>query len=344
MLFNLEMDTGDRLAGYVVPDGFSTRPTLSVRSGGEEVLVLPANEFREALVTAGRHETGHCGFSIDVAMLPALPNLLDLELYDVESQLLIYRRRRAHFINKKLLRLETHLFPLWRLDDRFRASFQYFSNSIEQLGRETVTQLFLLSHIPSSYLSGRVLYKNYAYFAESNFETVILMHEPYEEMAERLLVLRNIKKVGLDKLGMRDALGLKSTIDFAADLPMQDDKVLGRALRRMPPEVAATLANPLVRQLTTATPDEMPGSSSVSFALDLLASFAIVGVRREPETFLHALADLLGTERESLPPVTIIPSVVSLAQMLRQSGAVDMLIEKDVELYGYVAAAFSKVA
>ena len=70
MLFNMETDTGDRVTGYLVPDGYSEVPSIRLRSEGGEVLSLAANEIREALVVAGRHETGQCGFSVGTEHIP----------------------------------------------------------------------------------------------------------------------------------------------------------------------------------------------------------------------------------------------------------------------------------
>ncbi len=108
MLFNLEADTGDRVTFYVVPDGFQGVPNIRVFNGGEELFVFEANEARQALVAASRHETGQCGFSIDSSLVPDLPALSNLELYEAETGVLIYRRRRApHMVAHKILRLET---------------------------------------------------------------------------------------------------------------------------------------------------------------------------------------------------------------------------------------------
>ena len=344
MLFNIESDTGDRVVGYIVPEGFTGRPSLSVRSNGETLLVLQANDHRDSLVAAGRHETGLCGFVIDTTLVPDLPHLADLELFEAESNTLIYRRRQPHFVAKKILRIETHLLPLVRLDDQFSNAFQYRAIMIDRYGRETVTQLFLLDHVDSVYLSGRILHKNYAYFADTVFKMALTMHEPYVELAERLLLLRSIRDDGTLTLGMRDAMNLKPALGYAAQLPLDDEKALGRALRNMPPEVAAVLTNPVVRQLTTATPDEMPGSGAVAFALDVLATFAVVGVRAEPEAFQQALAELTETDPAAAPLLSTLSSVQALGDVLRRSRAVDHLIEKDRELYGFVAAAFKNVA
>jgi hypothetical protein len=112
MLFNIEDDRGDLLVCYVVPDGFSTIPRVRLVEAGETIGVLEANETREALVGAGRHETGRCGFRLDDAVVPGLRGRKSLEIYDEDSGVLIYRRPRPKMLQKRLLRLETHLFPL----------------------------------------------------------------------------------------------------------------------------------------------------------------------------------------------------------------------------------------
>jgi hypothetical protein len=342
MLFNLESDTGDRVTGYLVPDGYSAVPVVRVCSHGEQMLALPANEVRESLIVAGRHETGRCGFTIDTKELPELPELTDLELFDDETGLLIYRRRRSLMIQKKLFRLESHLFPLWRLDEAFNQSFQYFAKGVENLGRETVTQLFLLNQVDSVYVSGRILYKNYSYFIDSGFETIVLVQDPYEELAERLLVLSKASRIGTNHLGMRDSLAMRAAIEFAETLPLTEEKALRRALWQMPADVAGTFANPLVRQLTSSTPDEMPSAGAVASALDLLASFALVGCRNRPKSFLNDLGELVNVNPGRLPQLPTFGRVPQLARLLKDSGAVDNLLDKDLELYQYVVEAFER--
>lgn len=339
MLFNLETDTGDRITGYVVPDGFQAVPRIRVCNGGEELLVFEANESREALVIAGRHETGQCGFSLDASFAPNLAQLANLELYDADTNVLVYRRRAPHMAAGKFLRLETHLFPLWRLDQVLKPHFQYHAKGIESLGRETVTQLFLLNAVDSVYVSGRILYKNYAYFVESAFQTAILLQDPYEELAERLLVLSKIRRVGASILGVRESMEVESALEFAERLPYGDEKALKRALRGMPQDVEIVFANPLTRQLTATTPDEMPTGTAVSTALDELSSFALVGLRHEADKFLAALAELIGIDPSILPTPHQVPDVPRLADILRSSGQVDHLLERDLELYHHVAEA-----
>jgi hypothetical protein len=344
VLFNLEYDAGARVSGYLVPDGYEGVPRIRVCSAGEELLVFSCNESRDALVQAGRHQTGQCGFSIDEDALPNLQTLAQLELYEADSGVMIYRRRAPDMVSRKILRLETHLFPLWRLDDALKRSFQYHARGVEALGRETVTQLFLLNAVDSVYISGRLLYKNYAYFVEAGFLTAVLLQNPYEELAERLMVLSKVRRVGAAFLGMRESMGLEPALNYAESLPYDDDKALKRALRLMPADVGAVFANPLTRQLTAATPDQMPNATSVSSALDTLASFALVGLRHDFGKFLSALAELVGVEPVVLPTINRIPGVQRLAEVIKESRDMDAILDRDLELFHHVREAHEKTA
>ena len=344
-MFNLEADSGDVVALYIVPDSVAGAPTVVARSGGSEVLSLPANETREALVAAGRHQTGKCGFRIDEGLLPGLKDMVDLELYDAETKLLVYRRPGPQYLDKKVFRIETHLFPLWRLDESLKPRFQYFARGVDAHGRETTTQLFQLNQVSSVYLSGRVLYSNYRHYIDTKrFYTIFVMHHPYEEMAERLLMLGQIKKVGVDVLGMRDSMSLHSTIEFAQSLPVHDEDALRKKLYRMPGDVAQVLANPVVRQLTARTPDEAPRGRAVSTALDELASLTVVGLRRDPRTLIRAVAELAEVNPNGLPDLVKLRPVGPLALALKRSRVVEVLLEQDLELYDHVANAFKKTA
>ena len=343
MLFNVEEDRGDFLSGYVVCDGFDDTARLLVTNAGVTVYDGPADSPREPLVIAGRHRTGQCGFEIDEAAIPGLSAMLDLEIHDSATGLLIYRRRKAHQTTRRIFRLETHLFPLWRLDGALNAKFQYAANRIEGTGRETTTQMFLLSRIDSVYLSGRLLYRSFQNQIEGHFDVILTMHHPYEELAERLIVLAQVKNTGSAILGLRENMSLEPTMSFAQKLPIDDEGRLRRALRDVPQSVARVLANPVTRQLTTSAPEEMPAKSAVSRALSTLSGFSVVGLRRAPGAFDAAVAELCGLESPA-PPTPALPGVAALARMLKRCREADWLIEHDLALYAHVAEAWRKSA
>jgi hypothetical protein len=215
--------------------------------------------------------------------------------------------------------------------------FQHGVQSIEKFGLESSTQLFLLGGLSSVYLSGRLLYSTYSYYIEGSFNSIIFLDDPYTALAERLLLLSRMEgDSGALILGERDFLLFKSAINFAHDLKFDNGKSLRRALRNLPQEVAVALVNPLTRQLTCSTPDEMPRRGAVAGALDRLSGFEIVGLREEADLFTEALGDMLGIERSSIPLSKPLQSVVSLANILRAEAQVESLIESDLEIYTHV--------
>ena len=344
MLFNVEFDAGVSVSGYIVPDGFAEAPRILVRSGGEEILSRPADQPRDALVVAGRHDTGLCGFMLDETILPGLAEIRDLEIIDAGSGLLIYRRRLDKHIAKRILRLESHLFPLWRLDVALRERFQYSATQIENHGRETTTQMFHLNSFDSVFLSGRIMYRTFQHLIDDRFDVIYSMHHPYEELAERLIVLGQIHKMGSGILGLRENMSLEAAMSYAQALPLQDEKALGRALRKIPNAVAQVLANPVMRQLTTTQPDEMPSPGAMSAALGTLSSFAVVGLRRAPATFEGAVAELSGVDVSNSGAMAKLPGVTSLAKLLRRTQEVEWLIELDLHLYDHIARAYRATA
>lgn len=344
MLFNIEADVGHRIVGYFVPDRFSGASVICIEGNGLEPVMLEANETRDALVAAGRHETGKCGFSFDQNLIPSLAEVQNLEIHDPETGVVLYRRRPAETVLRaKVFRLETHLEPLSQLDDAFDRSFRFFYKGMEQLGRETTTQIFLLDHAESIYVSGRVLYKTYEYFIEgSGFKTVCLVRNPFDELAERLLVLNRAASGDMGTLGTRDSMSFEGAIEFAATLDLGDEKQLRRAFRRMSAEEAFTFADPLVRSLGARTPDETPQDSTIAAALEVLSTCAVVGLRQYPDQFLEGLAALLGVAVSDIPLIPESPSVTGLGRILREIGSVKSLIERDLELYNQVKSAFEK--
>ena len=344
MLFNIEHDSGERVVGYIVPESFSEIPEIDVVAGGAVVLSMPVNEIREALVGAGRHETGQCGFNIGPEHLPDIVELHDLRIVEKGSGVTIYRRPMPIQIHRRVIRFETSLYPLWRMDNAIGHQFQYFEKGLERFGRETVTQMFLLNHYSSILLSGRIAYKNFSMYIEENFDGLCLIQNPHEERAERLLGLARMSEIGAQHLGERDAMRLAPAIAFAASLDFEDEKKLKKAMLAMPMDVAQLLANPLVRQFTTTTPDEMPSGNAVASTLDILAHFAVVGTRDFAHEYTEAVGAMLGTDPSVIPQIWTFEKVRAAGELIRRIRVVDHLIEKDLAVYAQVHRALAELA
>jgi hypothetical protein len=341
MIFNIFHDSGDRIQGTVIPDNPAVVCNVRVIAGGREVATFPTHELNQGVLDLRLHYTGLVDFTITEQLVPGLLTFDDLELHDADTDILFYRRLRPSMLLGKYLRLETHLLPLWRLDDAFKSRFQMYYSEIDKLSFNFTRQVFLLSQ-DSIYASGRILIKNFMYCVDKGFKFLVTMHDPYVELAERVLVLNNIKKVGTSILGERDAIRLRSAIDYSDSLPMTSEKVLKSALERMPADVINVLANPVVRQLSTSDLDEPLGKGSVTRALDVLSQSTIVGVSSDPEPFARSLGELLNLDHMSLPLAPPSPKIIELAEIFRSWRFLEVILEKDLELYHCVLGAHQK--
>lgn len=333
MLFNIEHDGGDHIIGYLVPDGYSGEARLKVRANGQVRLEVSTADARPALVAAGRHETGRCGFVLDKALLPGIETMLDLEVFEASSNLLIYRRPRSDFIKRKILRIDTHLFPLRKLDLSVNRFFQYHASRIERFGKETMDQMFLLNGVDSIFLSGRIMYRNYQNYIDGQFSTFIILQDPYEELAERILTLKVLGRSEKKLLNERDEALFGPVIAYAGSLPLTDTATLKRGINNMPRDIITVLSNPIVRQLTVSTSDEMPQRFSVASALDVLSSCELVGFRHHPIRASQAIAEALRLSPAEIDIQEQLPFVRKLGAMLRDTGATDGFLENDIILY-----------
>lgn len=342
MLFNIEADRGNQIVGYVVPDEYSTSPTLRITDGGSKLAELLCREERPSLVAAGRHATGRCGFTVDDSIVPNLAQNHNLELSDADTGIMIYRRRHVSEVtHQRVFRLETHLFPLWRLDERVEHKFQFFHKGVERHGRETATQVFHLNNVSSLYLSGRLAYNVYESYLQDQFDCIALMHDPYLELAERLLTLKHVSKFGDELLGPRDMVAFRAAIDFAQRIE-PDSRTLRRAFDMMPKEVIGALANPLTRQLAAESLDAPLPKGAVGKALSALSSFSVVGLREHQELFLENVEALLSIPPATLPSLPQFSAVGELAMELRRLPEIELLLEADIEVYQTVKSAIEE--
>ena len=340
MLFNVEKDEGHKIVAYVVPDAGGTTPSILVRSRGKELLRLEANHTLTHLVDAGRHSTGQCGFIVDEEMVGGLAGYEDLEIIEASQDVLVYRRRPPGAADMRVFRFESHLLPLWRVDEAVKDRFQFWYKGIDRYGRETAHQVFNINNAASTYVSGRLLYKNYEYYLTKDIRTVGILRDPYCELAERLILLKNIGSRAEEILGDRDAMIFSPVIEALAEWDSFDDTFCKRFFRRAPAEIGTILSNPLVRQLTGATPDDMPNQAAVATALDSLASFELLGLRSEGSGFAAGMAELLSLEPGRIPPVNEYPRIVELGARLRQNHDIEAILEKDLEVFHSLTTAF----
>lgn len=346
MLFGLERDLGTSIVWYIVPDGYGDVATASIYGLGGRLLMLEANETRPALVDAGRHPTGQCGFHLDETLLENIAEIDDLEIRDAATDVLIYRRPKPSDIPQCVIQLYSELFPPRALISQLDPLFQYSGLRLETHGHETITQFFHIRDCPSMFFSGRFLFQNYEHWIEDRFEKVIFVDDPYVSLAERLLVLSKLNQVGRPELiiGERDAMLFRPAIEFVQTLNLENGKELKRAMQRLPDEVALALADPLTRLLTCSSPTEMPRAGCLSKSLDLVASCAVVGTAGEEGIYADTLAELMGLSNAMIPVPSQFAGLANLANTLRAEARAEHLISRDLELVDAIKNAVAKAS
>ncbi|OCP35055.1 hypothetical protein [Ensifer sp. LC163] len=341
MLFNIEHDNGDVIEGYLIPDGFAEIPTIVVSDVTGPIIELQCTHVRQSVIDAGRHG-GPVGFRLDLSIIPNLIDCEGLAIHDSKTGILVYRRPRVKDpIHKKILRLETQLIPHLRLDAYYGRNFQYELSSIERYGHETTLQVFHLNTIDSIYLSGRLLMRNYEEFFDKGFSAIVMLTDPYYEMATRLYVLKRMSKIKIPFLGDRDQLILGAAVDYFEPVMINDERSLRQALKHAPQKVRNVFLSPTTRQLACTSPEQPVTRADVAPAIDLLSRFTVVGHQSEELHFQQAVGELLNLPADGMQFSPKHSELERIAENLRAIPFAEQLLEQDLIFDHYVRQAMS---
>ena len=186
---------------------------------------------------------------------------------------------------------------------------------------------------------GRSSLSRYATFIEANeYFRAAILREPFEELAERLLFMSLMAKSdGANILAMY-CTGMSPLLDFARNLPLNDQRGLVTAFRALTDEQRQSIANPMVRMLG-CTIEDVPTYHHVSVALDNLAGMDVVGTRARYPLFRAMLTKMIGCDILGPDEPAHFQTVEALARSLAKIGIVEDLLELDLALYAYADAA-----
>jgi hypothetical protein len=347
MLFSVDEDAGKRLEGWVMPDNPATIPRVVVRLNATHHVVIEAFVFRPLLKEYGLHNTGMCGFVLDDDNCPGLTSAGELEIYDADNNLLIYRRKPCDtLINKKFFRLEPQLFRSTTLDELLGSRFHMTYAALELLSEETIRSILAIPFTGSIYAEGRVFWRVWEpLLRDRGYLVGILLRDPYHELAERLLILKlaNSTQEG----SILDALGpvAEAAAVHLSDVDLKDRSTLEEMLASPPNELRSVLYNPLTYLLTAQNAFDAPPSPATAVALDSLADMDAVGLRDDTEPFLETVSAFL--DLPEIPTAVPIPTswtVRHLADLLREKPAASGLIEMDLEIYQTVTGALASLS
>lgn len=340
MLFSIDEDVGERITGWLMPDNPSVTPRVLVHLNPEHHVVVEASVYRPLLKEQGLHNTGVCGFVIDEANCQGVTAAAHLEITDSENNVLIYRRRvDAPLVECKFLRIETQLFRSAHLDDELARRFHMSYKPMELLPEETTRSIFAISFTNSIFASGRIFLRPWEpLLRDRGFKIGMLLREPFEELSERLLILKWAGSAEVSSAVLDLMPALQTCASALRDVDLGDPKALDAILSNPPDEMRALLYNPLVYQLAAPTAFDAPPKPESAAALDALAEFDAVGLRADFGSFSVLLAALFDL-KEPLADVPLAPSktVVGFADILRNMRSARALIERDLEVYAEAA-------
>ncbi|MCJ2013865.1 hypothetical protein [Methylobacterium sp. J-076] len=345
MRFYIDRDSGDAIQGWIVPDNPLAISRVVVSAGGRRIADVPASLIDENFKQFGWHSTGQCTFFLTEAEVPGLAGLGDLELYDADTNVRIYRRRPDEgLVQQRVLLINTGIEPETALQTALYPHFRHAYFGLHRLTDEILTSVLGSQVMPSLLLSGALIVPRYEnYMMPDMMLTSIIVQDPYDEMATRMLWLRDRAAEAADPARRWRLGALAEAAAFAADYDLTDLRSLKRYFRMLPEAAYRLLYNPLIRQLATRMPEDrlFPGHSIA--AIEVIARVGIVGHRERFDAFASSLIDRLGLDIP-VPAATALPAeTAALAERLRTVKAVQEMLIYDVALTDAVKDTVDKI-
>jgi len=344
MRYFIDHDHGDSIRGWIVPDNPLAISRVVVSVDGRRVAEIPASFTDEVFKRNGWHATGQCTFLVTPGEVPGLPEFPRLELYDADTNVLVYRRVPSEGrVRLRTMLINTGIEPEAVLQAALFPHFQHCYFGVHKLPDEILTCVLTGPAAPSAFLSGAVTIPRYENFLTPDLMiTAILLQEPQIEMATRMLWLKARTGDAADPARSWRLGPLAEAAAFADEYDFTDVKSLKRFFRMLPESAYRLLYNPLTRQLGTRMPEDRlhPGNSIA--AIEILARVGIVGHKTRFPAFASTLFDRLGIGA----PIPVLPAIPAetqaLAERLRSVKAVEEMIVFDVAMSDAVKASVDK--
>jgi hypothetical protein len=344
VLFSIDEDARTHIVGWVMPNNPNTAPRVKVTIGKTETIVA-AEIYRPLLKSQGLHNTGICGFHISDKQVAGLVEATDLTVVDVDSGLLLYRRRPYPVIAQKLIVVEPSVLPAFSIHKQFAPRFQMPYEMVERHNEETVRAILGIPFSNSVYVGGRIYVREFDYlYRDRGFKAAILLRDPFEELAERLLILKWANERNDPSLGEQIGRDVAAAAKRLKPIDPLSVESLSTALTKLDDDLRNLLFNPLTRQLSTRYPDDRLDPAAVAVSLSALSFFDVVGTRADVPHFIKAVYAAL--EYEGAADAVALPvsnSIVTLAELLKTVPAAVELARLDYQIYTAVIAARTKV-
>ncbi len=341
MRFHIDEDNGASIIGWVVPDNPSAISRVAVSVDGRRVTEIAAHNVSPTIKEWGWHSTGQCVFAVTEAVVPDLTAYRDLRLYDVDTNVLLHNRAEPEGgAQNKLFVLELQPEANATLNGLLFQHFRLAYSDLDALPEETITFILNYLYSKSVFTTGRLRFARYEdWFIRSSSTLAVMIGDPFEDLARRLLWLRALSEVTRAEGQAWRRSGLEALLDFVDGLPLDDAVALRKAFRRIDLDSYIALSNPVTRQLTCKLPDEPAYFSHYTAALEVLARFDVVGHRAYWKAFVETLAVKIDVPLDvpDLPPPS--PAERALAERLSAVKPVRDLLALDIRLEAAVRSA-----
>lgn len=340
MYFNVYSDNRAEIHGYLIPDGFSIRPKILVFREGDALGPFDCNIFLEGPYTHKHHETGVVGFHLSEANIPGLKSALDIEIADADSGFVFYRRLRPErHIQKRLFRLETQFVPHREFDRSIQPHFQFFAESVEHYGSETVRQMLEIVNQPSTYVSGRVLLKTVQQYFTQDTIRVTSLRDPFYELAIRLWSIATYKRRKFSFISERDAIILEPAMSYFADLDLSNAGEVERKIKSAPKDILTLFESPFTHQLVASSPTERIARDALSSALDALSQFTVFCPDETDGVMAKDICEILGLNDGLISFSPVRAPFLGLSDNLRNINILEHVLENDLILHYFVRRA-----
>lgn len=344
MLFGVDHDSPQGIAGYLVPDAPQQTGEIRVTSAGQQVYCGPCTQVLDPLVAAGRHATGRAGFDLGPAQIPGWADLTDVQVTDAVTGLVIFRRPQPHHLARRVFHLETARVGAAPLLAAVAPHMAFAHGGIEHYGQETTTQLFHLKTYGSFFVEGRVAMARYHGFLTPDLFSLITLYDPFEHLALCLAGFARAPEASVAGLDPRDQGRVLPLAAYVAGWDMGDvGRVIGH-LRRAPKAVLDAVQSPLTAQLVGGHLGQSVTRADIPRALDVVSQFSMVRAGPRDAQTCADIEAALGLPPGVLARCRIAPAIAHLAQALRDLPQLHSALECDLIVHHYVRAALQNAA
>lgn len=340
MRFHIDKDTGDSITGWVVLDNPSVVPRLLVSMPERDEFEIVANQMRPGLKDRGLHATGMAGFRLNEKNCSGIKTVQELSIYEVESGVLLYKRGAGEgHLQRKLFFCQLQAMPQPRAQAGFERHFAANYYGPERHGGETLSSVIGNEHHASVFMAGRPLMLRYQpILRDRGYCIVTLLQDPYDELAERILLCHALQARDRNNSKLDCPSGLEPLVSRLAGIDLVDEASYADTFGSLSSPQRDALANPYLRILACDV-DELPARFHISSALDNLAAMDVVGLRARYDDFKSMLRDVLEADVLGDQQPFDVPGTHEVSERLQRVRAVRDLLALDIEFYSYAREA-----